>query len=174
MALGMFCISSVLHMSVLMYSRDRSPPVGYKISAVQFDPNTGSPLAPTNSTTAAIDIVANQNITVCPNACFRPVGLAWDSQGRLFFSSDATGEIYVVARTNGTVAASTPSAVASNAGTSGTATSTASGTSGGAAAATASSTTSSAASTIGGTNAVLTCLMGLLLTVTGFCWIAFA
>lgn len=81
-------------------SRDRSPPVGYKISMIQYNQTTGSPLAPANSTTAAIDIVANQNITACPKACFRPVGLAWDGTGRLFFSSDATGEIYVVARNN--------------------------------------------------------------------------
>ena len=29
------------------------------------------------------------------------MGLAWDSQGRLYFSSDATGEIYVVVREDG-------------------------------------------------------------------------
>jgi hypothetical protein len=27
--------------------------------------------------------------------------MAWDSQGRLFFSSDATGEIYVITREDG-------------------------------------------------------------------------
>lgn len=32
----------------------------------------------------------------CPDDCFRPVGLAWDSKGRLWFSSDSTGEIYVL------------------------------------------------------------------------------
>lgn len=159
---------------LMLYFRDRSPPVGYKISAVQFDPSTGSPLAAANSTTAAIDIVANQNITACPGACFRPVGLAWDSQGRLFFSSDATGEIYVVARTNGTVAAATPSAAASSSGASTTARSAVSGTGGaaattGGASATTSPTMSSAAPTSGGMNIVLTYLTAMSLMLTGFC-----
>lgn len=53
-------------------------------------------MAPANSNTSYTDIVANANNTACPGNCFRPVGLAFDSQGRMFFSSDASGEIYVV------------------------------------------------------------------------------
>ncbi len=40
-------------------------------------------------------------MTACPQGCFRPVGLAWDKEGRLFMSSDATGEIYVVTKEDG-------------------------------------------------------------------------
>jgi len=61
-------------------SWDRTDPVGYKVSVIEFA--NGDAVQPNTSTTAAVDIVANQNNSVCPDACFRPVGLAWDSQGR--------------------------------------------------------------------------------------------
>ena len=67
---------------------------------VEFDGN-GSPRAAANSTTAAVDIVSNSNLSACPSNCFRPVGLAWDAQGRLYMSSDSTGEIYVITKTDG-------------------------------------------------------------------------
>ncbi|CAG5156862.1 uncharacterized protein ALTATR162_LOCUS4655 [Alternaria atra] len=81
-------------------SWNREEPIGYKLSLVQFDGN-GSPVAPANSTTAATDIVSNPDLSACPGSCFRPVGLAWDAQGRLFMSSDSTGEIFVVTREDG-------------------------------------------------------------------------
>jgi len=80
--------------------RNREDPIGYKLSLVQFD-GKGSPVAPANSTTAATDIVSNPDLSACPSSCFRPVGLAWDTQGRLFMSSDATGEIYVITKDDG-------------------------------------------------------------------------
>ena len=48
--------------------------------------------------TAASAIVGNSDVDDCPGNCFRPVGLAWDKAGRLYFSSDSTGEIYVVVK----------------------------------------------------------------------------
>lgn len=89
-------------------SWNRNPPIGYKLSVVEFA--NGEPVASSNSTTAAIDIVSNRDLTACPDGCFRPVGLAFDKQGRLFMSSDSTGEIYVVLRADGTAT----SAVGSN------------------------------------------------------------
>jgi len=80
-------------------SWDRTDPIGYKLSVVGF--SNGSPVEPANSSTAAIDIVSNPDLSKCPDKCFRPVGLAWDSKGRLFMSSDTTGEIYVVGRSDG-------------------------------------------------------------------------
>jgi hypothetical protein len=38
----------------------------------------------------------------CPDNCFRPVGLAWDSKDRLFVTSDSTGEIFILERQSGT------------------------------------------------------------------------
>jgi hypothetical protein len=58
----------------------------------------GEPVAASDNTTAAIDIFANVDNSACPDNCFRPTGLAFDDQGRLFMSSDATGEIYVISR----------------------------------------------------------------------------
>ncbi|KAF2638020.1 soluble quino protein glucose dehydrogenase [Massarina eburnea CBS 473.64] len=81
-------------------SWNRDQPIGYKLSVIAFD-GAGSPIAPSTSNTSYIDIVSNPDLSKCPDACFRPVGLAWDSQGRLYFSSDATGEIYVVTRQDG-------------------------------------------------------------------------
>ncbi|KAK5738728.1 hypothetical protein LTR17_005861 [Elasticomyces elasticus] len=80
-------------------SWDRTDPAGYKVSVVEFA--NGDAVEPTNSTTAAVDIVSNADNSACPEGCFRPVGLAWDQQGRLFMSSDATGEIYVITRADG-------------------------------------------------------------------------
>lgn len=75
-------------------SWDRTDPVGYKVSVIEFA--NGEPVAPTTSKTALTDIFTNADLSVCPNNCFRPVGMAFDGQGRLFVSSDATGEIYMI------------------------------------------------------------------------------
>jgi glucose/arabinose dehydrogenase len=92
-------------------SWNRGVPTGYLLFAVDF--NNGQPSEPANSTVAAIPIVVNQDTSVCPDSCFRPVGLAWDNKGRLFMSSDSTGEIYVITRTDGiSVFNSTPTSVA--------------------------------------------------------------
>lgn len=81
-------------------SWDRTAPVGYKLSAVRFDPARGQPLAAADSTNATSeDVLRNADDNAHrPDACVRPVGLAWDARGRLFVSSDATGEVYVLVR----------------------------------------------------------------------------
>lgn len=48
------------------------------------------------SKTAQIPVMENSNVGACPNSCFRPVGLDFDQKGRLFVSSDTSGEIYVI------------------------------------------------------------------------------
>lgn len=78
-------------------SWNRDDPVGYAVSSVSF--TDGQPTAPQNSTNAATSILRNADLSNCPDECFRPVGLAWDSNDRLFFSSDSTGEIFVLVRT---------------------------------------------------------------------------
>lgn len=77
--------------------RDRTSPVGYKLSTIAFA--AGSPVAASDSVTAEVDIMTNPDNSKCPDQCFRPVGLALDSKGRVFMSSDSTGEIYVLAKT---------------------------------------------------------------------------
>lgn len=66
------------------------------LSSVAF--TNGQPVEASNSTTSLRNILSNADNSACPDSCFRPVGLALDSQGRLFMSSDSTGEIYVLAQ----------------------------------------------------------------------------
>lgn len=87
-------------------SWDRTNPVGYKVSVLQFA--NGEPVAPSNSTTSLTDVFVNADNSRCTDQCFRPVGLALDTQGRLFVSSDLTGEVYVILR-EGTASGGTPS-----------------------------------------------------------------
>ncbi|KAL8727924.1 MAG: hypothetical protein Q9181_005525 [Wetmoreana brouardii] len=77
-------------------SWDRTNPVGYKLSIIPFA--NGEPVAAPDNKTAVMDVLVNADISKCPQNCFRPVGIAFDQQGRLFMSSDSTGEIYVVVR----------------------------------------------------------------------------
>ncbi|RSL94736.1 hypothetical protein CDV31_014177 [Fusarium ambrosium] len=77
-------------------SWNRDEPVGYEISSVSF--KDGRPTSPSNSKNATTTIISNPDLSNCPDDCFRPVGLAWDSEGRLWFSSDSTGEIFVLAQ----------------------------------------------------------------------------
>lgn len=62
----------------------------------------------------------NKDLSTCPDQCFRPVGLAWDSKNRLFMTSDSTGEIYILQQTDATPTSTTPGTIVT-----GTATSTA-------------------------------------------------
>ena len=73
--------------------------MGYRVASIAFNAATGEPVAAPDSSSALTDVLTNQNTTVCPDKCFRPVGLAFDSAGRLWMSSDSTGEIYVLQRT---------------------------------------------------------------------------
>ncbi|KAH8791020.1 hypothetical protein BGZ57DRAFT_949007 [Hyaloscypha finlandica] len=75
-------------------SWDRQPPDGYRMSRVDF--KNGQPLRPANSANPAVNILTNADNTKCPNDCFRPSGLAWDSKNRLYMASDSTGEVFVI------------------------------------------------------------------------------
>jgi glucose/arabinose dehydrogenase len=87
-------------------SIDKTNPVGYSLSVVAFDKTKGEPIAEASSTTALTDIMSNPDHSVCPGKCFRPVGIAWDTKGRLWMSSDSTGEIYVLQKSSATPTAS--------------------------------------------------------------------
>lgn len=83
-------------------SWNRENPQGYKLSAIAFDNSTGLPVASPDSQKGYVDIVSNQDLSQCPDNCFRPVAMAWGGEGHLFMTSDATGEIYVVSRADNT------------------------------------------------------------------------
>ncbi|EMT74491.1 hypothetical protein ACKRZS_005165 [Fusarium odoratissimum] len=80
-------------------SWNRNPPVGYRVSYVDFQ--NGRPASSSRSTNATTPIIYNKDLSKCPDECFRPVGLAWDSKGRLWFSSDKTGEVFVLSQESG-------------------------------------------------------------------------
>ncbi|QUC21958.1 uncharacterized protein UV8b_06199 [Ustilaginoidea virens] len=80
-------------------SWNRDDPTGYRIASISF--RNGQPDDSRNSTVAATDILTNPDLKNCPDRCFRPVGLAWDSKGRLWFTSDRTGEIFVLEYNDG-------------------------------------------------------------------------
>ncbi|KAK6338799.1 hypothetical protein TWF696_009609 [Orbilia brochopaga] len=91
-------------------SWNRASPVGYRVVTVAF--KDGQPVENNSSQTASIEIMANTDLSQCQNACFRPVGLAFDTAGHLWMSSDATGEIYVIRKMDGSgVAAFTSAAI---------------------------------------------------------------
>jgi hypothetical protein len=74
---------------------------GYELGSVAFDPHTGDPVEEATSSESYKTILESSEHEGCPNAhnCLRPVGLAWDKKGRLWMSSDTTGEIFVLMRT---------------------------------------------------------------------------
>lgn len=73
----------------------REYPVGYKLSYVPFDAQM-QPIPAKNSTNATVDVVWNKDNTLCPLECFRPVGVAIDARGRVWMTSDNTGEVFVL------------------------------------------------------------------------------
>ena len=77
--------------------RNRSPPDGYRLGRIEF--SGGQPTAVVSDKEAVTYVVQNQDNTQCPNNCFRPVGLAFDTKGRLFMTSDSTGELFVITGT---------------------------------------------------------------------------
>lgn len=54
------------------------------------------PVEPATSREAQIPVMENHNTASCPRSCFHPVGLAFDKKGRLYVSSDSSGEIHVI------------------------------------------------------------------------------
>jgi hypothetical protein len=49
-----------------------------------------------------MEIMTNEDEGNCPDECFRPVGLEWSAGGEmLFMAADASGEVYVVYRGDG-------------------------------------------------------------------------
>ncbi|KAI0832283.1 hypothetical protein F5Y06DRAFT_307457 [Hypoxylon sp. FL0890] len=81
-------------------SWDRDPPVGYKMVAVPFTRvQDGSyvPVAPANSKNGYIDVFYPPNEGQCSAAtCARPVGLVFDAAGRLYMTSDTSGEVFML------------------------------------------------------------------------------
>jgi len=91
-------------------SWNRSPTTGFKLVVVPFTKGADGqykPVAPLNSKESYQDVFYNKNVASCqgngPSAsagCFRPGGLAYDSQNRLYMTSDTTtnGEVWILGK----------------------------------------------------------------------------
>lgn len=75
-------------------SWNRDPPTGYGIVRIPWSGN--EPSAKADAKDGYSFILQASDLAACPNGCFRPVGLAFDSRGRLFGTSDTTGELFVI------------------------------------------------------------------------------
>ncbi|KAF5589960.1 Soluble quino glucose sorbosone dehydrogenase [Fusarium pseudocircinatum] len=75
-------------------SWNRNPGDGYRLSKVDFA--NGEPVPKSDDPKAEVPLMWNTDNTKCPSGCFRPAGLAFDKSGRLFLTSDSTGELYVL------------------------------------------------------------------------------
>jgi len=89
-------------------------PVGYYVGTVAFDAETGEPVDAATSNTSFVPVLSNTNNSRCPGNCFRPVGMAFDKQGRMFMASDASGEIYVIMQEKGAVGTGNATATAAS------------------------------------------------------------
>ncbi|KAF8075236.1 hypothetical protein FPV67DRAFT_1446178 [Lyophyllum atratum] len=76
-------------------SFDRTPPTGYGVVRVPF------PLvSPSTSALPYSFLVQAKNMDTCPGSCIRPVGLAFGKDGRLYVTSDSSGELFVLERSS--------------------------------------------------------------------------
>lgn len=83
-------------------SWNRSPTTGFKLVVVPFTKGTDGlykPIAPSTSNTGYTDVMSNPDVTKCAgngpsfsSGCFRPAGLLFDSEGRLYMTSDTTSQ----------------------------------------------------------------------------------
>ena len=67
---------------------------GYRLSKVDFA--NGEPVSGSDDAEAEVPLMWNADNSRCPSGCFRPTGLTFDKSGRLFMTSDSTGELYVL------------------------------------------------------------------------------
>ncbi|ATY59363.1 Soluble quino glucose sorbosone dehydrogenase [Cordyceps militaris] len=89
-----------------LMTRNRQPPNGYRLSRVSFA--NGNPRKRSHAGDAEEMLMWNADNSDCRNHCFRPVGLLLDKQGRLFMTSDATGELFLVTGTQNNGVPSNP------------------------------------------------------------------
>ncbi|OTB03839.1 hypothetical protein M426DRAFT_262722 [Hypoxylon sp. CI-4A] len=82
-------------------SWDRQPHVGYKLIVVPFtraaDDGSYAPVAPASSKSGYSDVFYPPDEGNCSaSTCARPVGLVFDAAGRLYMTSDTSGEIFIL------------------------------------------------------------------------------
>ncbi|TDL28938.1 soluble quino protein glucose dehydrogenase [Rickenella mellea] len=79
-------------------SWDRTKPTGYSVVRIPWSGN--APKAKRDAGNGYDILVQPPDLSKCNQQCIRPVGLAFDSSGILYVSSDATGEVFVIEATS--------------------------------------------------------------------------
>ncbi|KAI0015009.1 soluble quino protein glucose dehydrogenase [Xylariomycetidae sp. FL0641] len=83
-------------------SWNRQPPVGYKVVAVPFtrnleDGNFAPNVDADSPEGGVIDVFYPPNESQCSSStCIRPVGLVFDGKGRMYVTSDSSGELFLL------------------------------------------------------------------------------
>lgn len=84
-------------------SWDRSPPTGFGLIRVPFTKKSDGSYAPTAASNKIgyLKVFSPKRAdgqTCTASTCVRPVGLAFDSSGRLYMTSDASGELFLISK----------------------------------------------------------------------------
>ncbi|KAB5588903.1 hypothetical protein CTheo_7658 [Ceratobasidium theobromae] len=79
-------------------SWNRAPPTGYKVVRIPWAKNR--PRAHPSSVNGYETVVGASNTTQCPTSCIRPVAVLFDKLGRMFVTSDDSGEVFVVQKSS--------------------------------------------------------------------------
>ncbi|KAF3009062.1 hypothetical protein E8E14_006884 [Neopestalotiopsis sp. 37M] len=84
-------------------SWDRSPPTGFGVVRVPFVKASDGSYAPAaaRNQIGYVKVFSPKRAdgqTCTASTCVRPVGLAFDSQGRLYMTSDASGELFMISK----------------------------------------------------------------------------
>ncbi|KAI0685086.1 hypothetical protein BC835DRAFT_1291082 [Cytidiella melzeri] len=80
-------------------SFDRTPPTGYGLVRIPF--TNSHPAADRFSKAGYSFLVQASNLETCPGTCIRPVGLVFSQEGKMFVTSDSSGELFVVSSEGG-------------------------------------------------------------------------
>jgi hypothetical protein len=91
---GVQCIVAEVVANLGFNFRNRNPGDGYRLSKVDFA--NGQPVSASDDPHAEEQLMWNTDNSKCPSGCFRPAGLAFDKAGRMFMTSDSTGELFVL------------------------------------------------------------------------------
>jgi glucose/arabinose dehydrogenase len=82
-------------------SWNRSPPQGYKLISIPFKSTSSgyAPVAALNNAKGFTDVFYSPSENTCSSTrCARPVGLVFDAQGRIYMTSDASGELFLLSQ----------------------------------------------------------------------------
>lgn len=78
-------------------SWNRDDPVGYHVAVLDFS-DDGQPRKTSGEKDPETRVMWNEDLGSCPDACFRPAGVAVGREGQVFVTADSTGDLWVLTR----------------------------------------------------------------------------